>query len=91
MKQFKKVLFSKLAESPLAWRSDRKAKTFIEVVFYFDFKKGARFRVNAGDISCCDKSLFKAFCRCLEHESIGMAKYTNLKDDTRSKGLWKKL
>lgn len=91
MKIFKKVLFSKLAESPLAWRTDRKAKTHIEVVFYFDFKKGARFRVNAGNISCCDRSLFKAFCRCLEHESIGMAKYDNLKDDTRSKGLWKKL
>lgn len=91
MKQIRKVLFSKEAESPLAWRNDRKAKTHIEVVFYFDFKLGARFRVNAGNVSCCDKSLFKAFCQCLEHESIGMAKYDNLKYDTRAKGLWQKL
>ena len=91
MKQIKKVLFSKNAESPLAWRSDRKAKTRLEIVFYFDFKLGVRFRVNAGNISCCDKSLFKAFCKCLEHESIGMAKYDILKEDTRLKGLWKKL
>lgn len=91
MKQIEKVLFRKDAESPLAWRPDKKAKTRIEVVFYFDFKLGPRFRVNAGNISCCDRSLFKAFCKCLEHESIGMAKYDNLKDDTRSKGLWQKL
>ena len=91
MKVFKKVLFKKHAESPLKWRTDRKAETDIEVAFYFDFKEGARFRVNAGNISCCDRSLFKAFCRCLEHESIGMNKYDNLKDDLRSKGLMNKL
>lgn len=87
----KKVLFSKVAESPLAWRSDKKAKTHIEVVFYFDFKLGPRFRVNAGNVSCCNRNLIKAFCECLEHESIGMAKYDRLKEDTRAKGFWQKL
>lgn len=91
MKTYKKVLFSKDAESPLAWRSDKKAKTCIEVTFYFDFKEGARFTVSAGNTSFCSKSLFKAFLAVLEHESIGMAKYDWLKEDTRSKGFWKKL
>lgn len=91
MKQIKKVLFSKNIEVPLAWRDDKKAHTQIEVVFYFDLKLGARFRVNAGNVSFCDKSLFKAFCQCLEHESVGMAKYDNLKDDVRAKNFWQKL
>lgn len=32
MRTYKKVLFYKEAESPLAWRSDRKAKTKIEAL-----------------------------------------------------------
>ena len=32
MKTYKKVLFYKEAESPLAWRGDRKAKTKIEAM-----------------------------------------------------------
>ena len=75
----------------MAWRSDKKAKTCIEGIFFFDFKEGARFTVRAGNISACRRNPFKAFLRVLEHESIGMAKYDWLKEDTRSKGLWKQL
>ena len=87
MRTYKKVLFYKEAESPLAWRSDRKAKTKIEAIMWFDFKEGLRFSVTAGNISSCERNIFKAIWR----ESIGMAKYDCLKEDTRSKGLWKKL
>ena len=91
MKTYEKILFKKEAESPLAWRSDKKAKICIEVIFFFDFKEGARFTVRAGNISACRRNPFKAFLRVLEHESIGMAKYDWLKEDTRRKGLWKQL
>ena len=91
MKTYKKVLFYKEAESPLAWRGDRKAKTKIEAIMWFDFKEGLRFSVGAGNITSCERNIFKAILRVLEHESIGMAKYDCLKEDTRSKGLWKKL
>ena len=91
MKTYKKILFEKYAESPLAWRNDFKAKTRIKVTFYFDFKEGSRFTVEAGNVSSCKRNLFKAICFVLEHESIGMAKYDCLKSDTRAKGLWQKL
>ena len=91
MKTYKNVLFYKEAESPLAWRGDRKAKTKIEAIMWFDFKEGLRFSVGAGNITSCERNIFKAIWRVLEHESIGMAKYDCLKEDTRSKGLWKKL
>ena len=91
MRTYKKILFSKYAESPLAWRNDRKAKTHIKLVLYFDFKEGVRFTASAGGVSQCCRNPFKALFRVLEHESIGMAKYDYLKDDTRRKGLWQKL
>ena len=91
IKTYKKILFSKDAESPLAWRDDRKAKTHIELVLYFDFKEGVRFTATAGNISACRRNPFKALFRVLEHESIGMSKYDCLKDDTRRQGLWQKL
>lgn len=91
MRTYKKILFSKYAESQLAWRNDRKAKTHIKLVLYFDFKEGVRFTASAGSVSQCCRNPFKALFRVLEHESIGMAKYDYLKDDTRRKGLWQKL
>ena len=91
MKTYKNVLFYKEAESHLAWRSDRKTKTKIEAIMQFDFKEGLRFSVGAGNITSCERNIFKAIWRVLEHESIGMAKYDCLKEDTRSKGLWKRL
>lgn len=89
--EIKKILFSKDAESPLAWRNDRKAKTHIELTLYFNFKDGIIFAVSAGNVSYNCRNPFKALFRVLEHESIGMAKYDHLKDDTRRKGLWQKL
>lgn len=91
MRTYKKVLFYKEAESPLAWICDRKAKTKIEVIMWFDFKEGLRFSVGSGNITSCERNIFKAIWRVLEHESIGMAKYDCLKEYTRSKGLWKRL
>ena len=91
IKTYKKILFSKDAESPLAWRDDRKARTHIELVLYFDFIEGVRFTAMAGNISACRRNPFKALYRVLEHESIGMSKYDCLKDDTRRQGLWQKL
>lgn len=91
MKTFKKVLFENVASFPFAWRNDCTGKTTIKVLLFFDFKKGLRFVVEAGNFTYCDRSLFKAFCKCLEHESVGMMKYDRLKEDTQSKGLWNKL
>ena len=91
MKTYKKVLFYKEAESPLAWRCDRKVRTKIEVIMWFGFKEGLRFSITAGNVSSCERNIFKAIWKVLEHESIGMAKYDCLKEDVRLKGLWKKL
>ena len=57
MKTYKKILFYKEATSPLAWRGDRKARTKIEVIMWFDFKEGLRFSVGAGNISSCESNL----------------------------------
>jgi hypothetical protein len=58
---------------------------------YFDFKEGLRFSVGVANMSSCYRNPFKAFIRTLEHESIGMAKYQQMKEDTRSCGLYKRL
>jgi hypothetical protein len=58
---------------------------------YFNLKEGLRFNVTVPNMSCGDRNPFKAICKALEHESIGMAKYQQLKDDMRAKGLHKNL
>ena len=86
----KKILYEKNASSPLSWK-DSMVKTDIKVTLHFDWRHGLRFTVKAGNISYCERSLIKAFCECLEHESIGMAKYNELKDDVQEKDFWRHL
>jgi hypothetical protein len=93
MKTFKKTLFYKEYESPIAYgyKPEHTIKTYIEVNMYFDFKQWLRFSVSVPNFSCCKRNPFKAFIRVLEHESIGMSKYQRMKEDTRACGLYRKI
>ncbi|MCD2345792.1 hypothetical protein [Clostridium guangxiense] len=93
MKTIKKVLFCKEYESPIAYgyKKEHRVKTYIKVILCFDFREGLRFTVSVANMSFCHRNPFKAFIRVLEHESIGMAKYQQMKEDTRKCGLYKKL
>lgn len=90
MKTFSKTLYYKEYTSPIAYTNDT-VLSYVKIQVHFDFKEGLRFSASAPNIGYCDRSLFKAIFRVLEHESIGMSKYQRLKDDCRDKGLWKKL
>ena len=93
MKTIKKVLYYKEYESPIAYgyKKEHKVKTYIKVTAWFDFKEGLRFSVGVANVSFCYRNIFKAFIRILEHESIGMQKYQQMKEDARSSGVYKKL
>ena len=93
MKTIKKVLFYKEYESPITYgyKAEHKVKTYIEVIAWFDFKKGLRFSVGVANMSACYRNPFKAFIRVLEHESIGMEKYRQIKEDTRRCNVYQKL
>ena len=93
MKTIKKVLFKEEYESPIAYgyKAEHKVKTYIEVTAWFDFKEGLRFSVGVANVSFCERNPFKALIRTLEHESIGMQKYQQMKEDSRKCGAYKKL
>ena len=93
MKTFKKNLFYKEYEAPIAYgyTAEHKVRTYIEVNMYFDFEQWLRFSVTVPNFSCCRHTPFKAFIRALEHESIGMVKYQYMKEDVRNCGLYNKL
>lgn len=93
METIKKVLFEKDYDSPIAYgyKEEHKVKTKTKVIMYFDFKEGLRFSVQSGNFACCKRNIFKAFVRALEHESIGMAKYDQMKCDTRNCGIYNRL
>ena len=93
MKTFKKVLYFKEYESPIkyGYKPEHKVKTYIEVCMWFDFKEGLRFTVGVANVSYCSRNPFKAFIRVLEHESIGMQKYQQIKEDARACGIYNKL
>lgn len=93
MKTIKKVLFYEEYEAPIAYgyELEHKVKTHVEFIAWFDFKEGLRFSVEVANISFCTRNPFKAFIRILEHESIGMQKYQQLKNDSRKCGLWKEI
>lgn len=89
----KKTLFYKEYESPIPWGTEEKhkVKTYLRIEMVFNLKDGLWFCITAPNISIGDRNIFKAFARIFEHESIGMQKYQQLKDDTHACGLWKKL
>ena len=93
MKTIKKVLYYKEYESPIAYgyKKEHKVKTYIKVTAWLDFKEGLRFSVGVANASFCYRNPFKAFIRILEHQSIGMQKYQQMKEDTRKCGVYKKL
>jgi hypothetical protein len=63
----------------------------VEIKLHFNFKEGLWFSVSAPNIGYGGRNPFKVLLRVLEHESIGMAKYNKIKEDSRSCGLWKQL
>ncbi len=93
MKTIKKVIFYKEYESPIAYgyKVDHKVRTYIKVTAWFDFKEGLRFSVGVANMSACYRNPFKAFIRVLEHESIGMQKYQQMKEDSRNCKVYQKL
>jgi hypothetical protein len=90
VKTIKKELYYKDFTYPIAY-SGNVMEGYIEVMMYFDFKEGLRFSVSVPDYSCCERNIFKAFVRVVEHCFVGYGKYQILKDDCREKGFWKKL
>jgi hypothetical protein len=91
--KLKKVLYYKEYESHIVYGYDEqhKVKTHIEVAVLFDFKEGLRFSVGVANTSFCCRNIFKAFIKILEHESIGMQKYKQMKEDAKYSGLYGKL
>jgi len=91
--KIRKVLFHKEYEAPIkyGYKPEHKVKTYIEFIMWFDFKEGLRFSVGVPNVSFCFRNPFKAFIRILEHESIGMQKYQQMKEDSRNCGVYKKL
>lgn len=94
MKTFKKVLYEKEYQCHAFWSSDDApviAKSYVKIELFFNFKKGLFFSVSVPNTSYCYSNLFKALFGALEHESIGMAKYNNLKDRVREIDVARKL
>lgn len=89
----KKILYHNEYDSFVfyGYKPEHKINSYINITMYFDFKEGLRFCVEVPNTSYCYRNPFKAVLRALEHESIGMSKYQQLKDDIRSQGLDRKL
>lgn len=66
-------------------------ESYFKLQLVFDFKEGLRFVASAPNVSFCEKNIFKAIFRLLEHESIGMAKYNGLKYRINNLDLRKRL
>lgn len=89
----KKVLYYKGYTSPVFWgyKPTHKIKSYFRFTINFDLKNGLWFCADVPNVSYGSRSPFTAILKALEHESIGMAKYQQLKDDIRAKGLHKSL
>ena len=88
-----KVLIYKEYDSPIAYgyKPEHRVMSYFKLTMVFDFREGLRFVAQVPNVSWCYRNPIKAVLRVLEHESIGMAKYNQMKDDTRRCGLYKKL
>jgi hypothetical protein len=89
----KKALYYKEYYSPVAYgyKPDHKVKSYFKFIMVFDLKEGLRFTACVPNFSYCCRNPIRTVLRVLEHESIGMAKYNKIKEDTRACGLYKKL
>lgn len=89
----RKVLYKNRYTSPIryGYKEEHKIEAYFELELIFDLKDGLRFTAKVPNMSCCMRNPFKAMCRVLEHESIGMAKYNRLKQDVDSSKLWNKI
>jgi hypothetical protein len=89
----KKILYKNEYRSGLFWghKPEHLVKSYVEFSMYFDFKDGLRFCISVPNVSFCYRNPFKALFKALEHESIGMSKYQQLKDDIRRQGRDKNL
>lgn len=91
----RKTLYYNEYESPIFWGSQNgdntKVRAYFKLQLVFDLREGLRFVASVPNVSHCCRNPFKAICRVLEHESIGMAKYDRLKSRVRKLNLAKKL
>ena len=87
-----KTLYEKHFNAPLAWRTDGiRVYLYVALVVHFTFKDGLWWSVRVPNKVFSDVNPVRAFCKALESETLGMAKYTLIKDCLRSKGMWSKL
>ena len=93
MKTLSKTLYYEEYEAPIAYgyKPEHKIKSYVKIQMHFDFKDWLRFSVTIPNMGVCRRNPFRALLRALEHESIGMAKYNRIKEDSRNLGLWQKL
>ena len=90
LKTLSKQLYYKEFTFPVAYTGEV-IKGYIDIHMHFDFEEWLRFSVSVPDYACCDKNIFKALIRVLEHSTVGYGKYQILKEDCRNKGFWKNL
>lgn len=93
MKTLSKTIYYKEYEAPIAYgyKPEHKIKSYVKIQAHFDFKNGLYFSVTIPNMGISRRNPFKALLIALEHESIGMAKYNRIKEDSRSLDLWRKL
>ena len=93
MKTYKKTLYYKEYTAPIAYgyKPEHQVQAYVKIEVRFNFKEGLWFSTTIPNCAYGDRNIFKSIFRALEHESIGMAKYNRIKEDTRKHGLWQKL
>lgn len=89
MKYMKINLYSSIGTEYTKWSVDDTIKYKIIIDLCFD--PLPYFSVQVNNIHFNERNIFVAFIRSLEHETIGMQKYTALKEHLYKLGMWQKL
>lgn len=92
-KTYSKTIFNKRYTSPIkhGYKPEHIVETYIIIKIVFDFECGLRYSIEVPNCCFTEKTLKKAFIRALEHESIGMSKYQQLKDNLQNENLYNRL
>jgi hypothetical protein len=85
-------LISKRFVETSAWAvEERDLYASIDVRLIINWHVGFTFCVSVVNKSFCSKNPIAAMLAALESETIGMAKYDRIKENLRSRGMWKKI
>jgi hypothetical protein len=73
-----------------AWHTEKSQPLFAYVEIHFHFRNLC-FSVQVNNKGFCNRNIFIALIDALESETVGMQKYSALKDRVRTIGAWQKL